>query len=106
MASTASKDKETLNSGLIDHYSPFLPANGVVPLGYDETRTTLRKNYRQMNTLHVILPVLRRLGSRFARCSAVLVLTACASQPGMTMKTLDGNPPLIIGHRGLPGLYP
>lgn len=22
------------------------------------------------------------------------------------MKTLDGNPPLIIGHRGLPGLYP
>jgi glycerophosphoryl diester phosphodiesterase len=24
----------------------------------------------------------------------------------MTMKTLDGNPPLIIGHRGLPGLYP
>ena len=22
------------------------------------------------------------------------------------MNTLDGNPPLIIGHRGLPGLYP
>ncbi|MDP5007946.1 MAG: glycerophosphodiester phosphodiesterase, partial [Glaciimonas sp.] len=22
------------------------------------------------------------------------------------IKTLDGNPPLIIGHRGLPGLYP
>jgi glycerophosphoryl diester phosphodiesterase len=22
------------------------------------------------------------------------------------MKTLDGNPPLIIGHRGLPGVYP
>ncbi|WP_134169914.1 glycerophosphodiester phosphodiesterase family protein [Paraburkholderia caballeronis] len=23
-----------------------------------------------------------------------------------TLKTLDGNPPLVIGHRGLPGLYP
>jgi glycerophosphoryl diester phosphodiesterase len=59
-----------------------------------------------MNTLHAILPVLGRLRWCFVRCSAVLVLTACASQPGMTMKTLDGNPPLIIGHRGLPGLYP
>jgi glycerophosphoryl diester phosphodiesterase len=60
----------------------------------------------KMNTLNTILLVLSRLGWRFVRCSAVLVLTACASQPGMTMKTLDGNPPLIIGHRGLPGLYP
>jgi glycerophosphoryl diester phosphodiesterase len=34
------------------------------------------------------------------------MLSACASQPSVTMKTLDGNPPLIIGHRGLPGLYP
>jgi glycerophosphoryl diester phosphodiesterase len=59
-----------------------------------------------MNTLNAILLVLIRLGWRFVLCSAALVLTACASQPGMTMKTLDGNPPLIIGHRGLPGLYP
>jgi len=34
------------------------------------------------------------------------MLSACASQPSITMKTLDGNAPLIIGHRGLPGLYP
>jgi glycerophosphoryl diester phosphodiesterase len=45
-------------------------------------------------------------GWRFGTCSAVLILTVCASQPSIAMKTLDGNPPLIIGHRGLPGLYP
>ena len=38
--------------------------------------------------------------------SAALISSACAGHPGMTLKTLDGNPPLIIGHRGLPGLYP
>src|ERR1700674_766935 len=65
-----------------------------------------RKLTGKMNTLHAILLVLSRLGWRFVRCSAALILSACASQPGITMKTLDGNPPLIIGHRGLPGLYP
>jgi glycerophosphoryl diester phosphodiesterase len=64
------------------------------------------KSTAKMHTLHAILLVLSRLGGRFVRCSAALILTACAGQPGMTMKTLDGNPPLIIGHRGLPGLYP
>src|ERR1700689_1811754 len=44
--------------------------------------------------------------NRLGPCTAALIIAACASQPSITMKTLDGNPPLIIGHRGLPGLYP
>jgi glycerophosphoryl diester phosphodiesterase len=59
-----------------------------------------------MSTVNKILLLVKDLGWRFGRCSAVLIVTACAGQPGMMMKTLDGNPPLIIGHRGLPGLYP
>ncbi|MBA1363412.1 glycerophosphodiester phosphodiesterase, partial [Burkholderia gladioli] len=44
-----------------------------------------------------------------------VALTACgggddpATPPARTptaLKTLDGNAPLVIGHRGLPGLYP
>jgi len=59
-----------------------------------------------MNTVDAILLIARGLGWRFGSCSAALILTVCTSQPGFAMKTLDGNPPLIIGHRGLPGLYP
>jgi glycerophosphoryl diester phosphodiesterase len=47
-----------------------------------------------------------RLRGALGQGAAALILSACASQPSITMKTLDGNPPLIIGHRGLPGLYP
>jgi len=39
--------------------------------------------------------------------------TSASTPPAQTtpatptaLKTLDGNPPLVIGHRGLPGLYP
>jgi glycerophosphoryl diester phosphodiesterase len=35
-----------------------------------------------------------------------LLSVSCFAQSGVTLKTLDGKPPLIIGHRGLPGLYP
>jgi glycerophosphoryl diester phosphodiesterase len=59
-----------------------------------------------MNTVETILPIAKRLGWRFGPCTAALIIAACASQPSITMKTLDGKPPLIIGHRGLPGLYP
>ena len=42
--------------------------------------------------------------------AATALVAGCASQPGTTnyanLKTLDGKPPLIIGHRGLAGLYP
>ncbi len=41
-----------------------------------------------------------------AACGASLVSAVCFAQPATTLKTLDGAPPLIIGHRGLPGLYP
>jgi glycerophosphoryl diester phosphodiesterase len=44
--------------------------------------------------------------NRLGPCTAALIIAACASQPSITMKTLDGKPPLIIGHRGLPGIYP
>jgi glycerophosphoryl diester phosphodiesterase len=34
-------------------------------------------------------------------------LTACGGNAGpLPFSTLDGNAPLVIGHRGLPGLYP
>jgi len=59
-----------------------------------------------MNTVETILLIAKRLGWRFGPYSAALIIAACATQPSITMKTLDGNPPLIIGHRGLPGLYP
>lgn len=42
--------------------------------------------------------------------AATLFIAGCAGTNGNLQtghfKTLDGNPPLIIGHRGLPGLYP
>jgi len=49
-----------------------------------------------------------RTARLLARCVAgvsLLSLTGFAHSAG-TLKTLDGKPPLIIGHRGLPGLYP
>jgi glycerophosphoryl diester phosphodiesterase len=59
-----------------------------------------------MRTVDTILRFAKGLGCRFGPCSAALILSVCASQPSIAMKTLDGKPPLIIGHRGLPGLYP
>ncbi|PUA17805.1 glycerophosphodiester phosphodiesterase family protein [Glaciimonas sp. PCH181] len=43
--------------------------------------------------------------------AAALFIAGCASNDGNLQaaghfKTLDGNRPLIVGHRGLPGLYP
>jgi glycerophosphoryl diester phosphodiesterase len=35
-----------------------------------------------------------------------LLSTICLAAHAAGEKTLDGRPPLIIGHRGLPGLYP
>ena len=39
--------------------------------------------------------------------AAVLALTACGGSDGPApLQTLDGAVPLVIGHRGFPGLYP
>jgi len=48
---------------------------------------------------------------RFAKWWVVACLVgwqpfASSGQPGSAVATLDGKPALIIGHRGLPGLYP
>jgi glycerophosphoryl diester phosphodiesterase len=59
-----------------------------------------------MKTVETILLIAKELRWRFGPCSAALIIAACASQPSITMKTLDGNRPMIVGHRGLPGLYP
>ncbi len=59
-----------------------------------------------MNGLNAILLEAKQLGWTLGGCFATLILSACASEPSITMKTLNGEPPLIIGHRGLPGLYP
>ena len=74
------------------------------PIGTDKIRCWVRR--AAMNTLVTIALTAKRLRWTLGQCAAALVLSACASQPSITMKTLDGNPPLIIGHRGLPGLYP
>jgi glycerophosphoryl diester phosphodiesterase len=46
------------------------------------------------------------LGRHVTVCVTSLLSAVCLAQPVTTSKTLDGAPPLIIGHRGLPGLYP
>ena len=45
------------------------------------------------------------LKMNFTLIVAVSALTACGSSPA-PLQTLDGTAPLVIGHRGLPGLYP
>ena len=41
-----------------------------------------------------------------AACSVVLALTACGGDDDPNYKTLDGNAPLVIGHRGASGSLP
>jgi len=56
--------------------------------------------------------VLARLAPLFVATAAAAVLAACGGNdssppPAPTpLLTLDGSVPLVIGHRGLPGLYP
>jgi glycerophosphoryl diester phosphodiesterase len=65
-----------------------------------------RVRHAAMKTVNTILLAAKRLRWTLGPFAAALMLSACASQPSITMKTLHGDPPLIIGHRGLPGLYP
>lgn len=39
-------------------------------------------------------------------CGAALLLTACAGQPVVALKTLDGQAPLVVAHRGASGYLP
>ncbi|NWA04831.1 glycerophosphodiester phosphodiesterase family protein [Pseudomonas gingeri] len=62
---------------------------------------------------HPALPVATKYLARFIVLGCGLLISACNGTnehlPGTasaSFKTLDGAPPLIIGHRGLPGLYP
>jgi glycerophosphoryl diester phosphodiesterase len=48
----------------------------------------------------------RSFGRRIAACGVSVLAGACFAHPATDAKTLEGAPPLIIGHRGLPGLYP
>jgi glycerophosphoryl diester phosphodiesterase len=36
----------------------------------------------------------------------LVVLAACATSPGTSLKTLDGKPPLVAAHRGASGYLP
>lgn len=48
-----------------------------------------------------------RRASLFTLSSLTLALTACGGSNGPApFLTLDGKQPLVIGHRGLPGLFP
>src|SRR3954465_1587094 len=62
--------------------------------------------------------LLSRLAPLFLATAAAAALAACGGNDSSTpppppappapapLLTLDGNAPLVIGHRGLPGLYP
>ncbi|WP_308925044.1 glycerophosphodiester phosphodiesterase family protein [Janthinobacterium sp. J1-1] len=39
-------------------------------------------------------------------CLSALALSACGGSSTESLQTLDGKAPLVIAHRGLPGLYP
>jgi len=58
--------------------------------------------------MKLIRPLLaRHLRFTTLPLAAALALTACGGGSGLApLQTLDGAIPLIIGHRGLPGLYP
>lgn len=51
-----------------------------------------------------ISPFSKRLASVALAVSALLA--GCGGSDEAPLPTLDGNPPLVISHRGLPGLYP
>ena len=59
-----------------------------------------------MRTKGAFMRTARALGWRITACAASSLSVACFAQSAAVSKTLDGTPPLIIGHRGLPGLYP
>ena len=39
-------------------------------------------------------------------CLLALSLSACGGSSTESLQTLDGKAPLVVAHRGLPGLYP
>ena len=39
-------------------------------------------------------------------CAGAAMASACGGSDTAPLATLDGAQPLVIGHRGLPGLYP
>ena len=59
-----------------------------------------------MRTMGAFMRTARALGCRITACAASSLAVGFLAQPAAVSKTLDGKPPLIIGHRGLPGLYP
>lgn len=59
-----------------------------------------------MTTVNTLLDGAKQLGWCAGLCGATLMLSACASQPLMTLKTLDGKPPLVAAHRGASGYLP
>ena len=48
----------------------------------------------------------RSLGRRVSAGSAALLLAACASPPTRGLQTLDGQPPMVVAHRGSAGDWP
>ena len=61
---------------------------------------------KTLNIANTVVRGIKNWGWHIGSCSTILTLAACAVQPALAGKTLDGKPPLIIGHRGLPSLYP
>ena len=58
-------------------------------------------------TFHVSSPLCRALVLvSVAPLATACVLDAIGGHHVHGLATLDGNAPLVIGHRGLPGLYP
>ena len=51
-------------------------------------------------------PLTFRRPSLAVACAGALMASACGGSDMAPLATLDGAQPLVIGHRGLPGLYP
>jgi glycerophosphoryl diester phosphodiesterase len=57
--------------------------------------------------MHITVPSIASPRLLLSSIAAAACLTACGgSSDPASFNTLDGNQPLVIGHRGLPGLYP
>jgi glycerophosphoryl diester phosphodiesterase len=60
----------------------------------------------EMNRATVLDFARRRLAATALACAATAALVACGGNDDPNYRTLDGNAPLVIGHRGAAGFLP
>jgi glycerophosphoryl diester phosphodiesterase len=74
--------------------------------------TSRQARRRNKRLIHPTVPATTKLIMKFSKINSLaclcvtLALSACGGNDPMVLPTLDGAIPLVIGHRGLPGLFP